>query len=326
MPRLVVAESSHVERIYRESYALWGAGLTRRDYLELWNEISSTPWGRKNVRFYVWLGDDDEILSSLKIYRPNLQLLGECERAIVLGAIFTPRARRRHGHAAAAVRAALDVGYAAGGRAAMLFSDIGTRYYEGLGFHEIPADEQWGPLRARQDDVPHGWTLREMEPQDLPAVIEMHDAFCAGRPFAILRDAEHWEFVRTRAFSFFQRLRSAHIRQHWRVAEGNGEIVGYLITVEGRGEWNVREVGALEGSFERMARILRLGAADAVRSGLRRFYAWLPREVLEHLEDWEIRSSSRRGAVPMLLPLDGMVEIPALQVPGAAYIPYQDQF
>ena len=75
-----------------------------------------------------------------------------------------------------------------------------------------------------------------------------------------------------------------------------------------------------------MARVLRLGAADAARSGLRRFYAWLPREVLEYLEDWEIRSSSRRGAVPMLLPLDGMVEIPALQVPGAAYIPYQDQF
>jgi len=326
MPRLVVAESSHVERIYRESYALWGAGLTRRDYLELWNEISSTPWGRQNARFYVWLGDDDEILSSLKIYRPKLQLLGECERVIVLGAIFTPRAQRRRGHAAAAVRAALDAGSAAGARAAMLFSDIGTRYYDEFGFHEIPADEQWGPLRARQDDVPHGWTLREMETRDLPAVIEMHDTFCVARPFAFLRDAEHWEFVRTRAFSFFQRLGSAHVRQRWQVAESNGEIVGYLITVEGRGEWNVREVGALGGGFERMARVLRLGAVDAARSGMRRFYAWLPRELLEHLADWEIRSSSRRGAVPMLLSLDGMLEVPALQVPGAAYIPYQDQF
>ena len=37
MTRLVVADSSHVERIYRESHVLWGAGLTRRDYLELWN-------------------------------------------------------------------------------------------------------------------------------------------------------------------------------------------------------------------------------------------------------------------------------------------------
>ncbi|MFB3117751.1 MAG: GNAT family N-acetyltransferase, partial [Myxococcota bacterium] len=313
MPRLVVAEPSHVERIYRESHALWGAGLTRRDYLELWHEVSSTPGGRENVRFYVWLGDDGEILSSLKIYRPKLQLLGQCGRAIVLGAIFTLRAQRRRGHAAAAVRAALDAGYAAGSRAAMLFSDIGTRYYDAFGFREIPADEQWGPLRARQDDVPQGWTLREMESRDLPAIIEMHDAFCAGRPFAILRDAEHWEFVRTRAFSFFQRLGNADVRQRWRVAERRGEIVGYLITVEGRGEWNVREVGALGGGFEQMARVLRLAAAEAARSGLRRFYAWLPRELLEHLADWEIRSSSRRGAVPMLLSLDG-VDVPALQV------------
>ncbi len=326
MPRLVVADSSHVERIYRESYALWGAGLSRRDYRELWNEISSTAWGQENVRFYVWLADDDEILSSLKIYRPRLLLFGECERAIVLGAIFTPRAQRRRGHAAAAVRAVLDAGRADGVRAAMLFSDIGTRYYDAFGFHEIPAEEQWGPLRAGQDDVPPGWTLREMQTEDLPAVIEMHDAFCAGRPFAILRDAGHWEFVRTRAFSFFERLGSAHIRQRWRVAESNGRIVGYLITVEGRGEWNVREVGAVGGGFDQMARVLRLAAAEAVRSGLRRFYAWLPREVLEHLANWEIRSSSRRGAVPMLLTLDGMTEIPALQVPGAAYIPYQDQF
>ena len=326
MPRLVVADPSHVERIYRESYALWGAGLSHRDYIELWQEISATTWGRENARFYVWLGDDGEILSSLKVYRPKLQLLGECVRASVLGAIFTPRALRRHGHAAAAVRAVLDAGSAVGDRAAMLFSDIGTRYYDAFGFREIPAEEQWGPLRARRGAAPRGWALREMQPDDLPAVIEMHDAFCAWRPFAILRDTAHWEFMRTRAFSFFQRLGSVQVRQRWRVAERDGEILGYLITVEGRGEWNVREVGALGGEFERMARILRLAAVEAARSGMRRFYAWLPHELLEYLTDWEIRSSSRRGAVPMLASLDGMLEIRALQVPVAAYIPYQDQF
>ncbi len=326
MSRLVVAEPAHVKSIYRESYALWGAGLSRRDYLDMWTEISSTAWGRENARFYVWLGPDGEILSSLKTYWPKLQLLGECERAIVLGAIFTPRARRRRGHAAAAVRAALDEGRAAGSRAALLFSDIGTRYYDSFGFREIPAEEQWGPLRAKREDAPRGWTLREMRDEDLPTVIAMHDAFCTGRSFAIRRDEAHWEFVRTRAFSFFKRLGSAQVRQRWRVAECDGRIVGYLITVEGRGEWNVREVGALGGDFERMADVLRVAAVEAARAGLRRFYSWLPRELLAHLSDWEIRSSSRRGAVPMLASLDGTTEIPALQVPGAAYIPYQDQF
>jgi len=253
-------------------------------------------------------------------------LFGASERASVLGAIFTPRAQRGRGNAAAAVRAALAAASEAGDKAAMLFSDIGTRYYESFGFREIPAEEQWGPLRAPGRDRDPDMALREMRAEDLPEVIEMHDAFCASRPFAILRDVQHWEFVRTRAFSFFARLGSVHVQQRWRVAECGGRIVGYLITVEGRGEWNVREVGAVGGDFEGMARVLRLAASAAARSGLRRFYAWLPHELLEHLKDWEMRSSSRRGAVPMLLSLDGMAEIPALQVPGAAYIPYQDQF
>jgi predicted N-acetyltransferase YhbS len=326
MPRLVVADPSQVQRIYRESYALWGAGLTRLDYLELWNEIRSTRWGRENARFYVWLDDDGEILSSLKVYRPKLQWMGQSRLAIVLGAIFTPRARRRQGHAAAAVRAALGVGRDAGAAAAILFSDIGTRYYEALGFREIPAEEQWGPLPHHAAETRTGWHLRDMQPEDLPAMIEMHSAFCAARPFAFLRDADHWDFVRTRAFSFFRRLGSAHVRQRWRVAVCGGQVVGYLITVEGRGEWSIREVGARDGEFGGMARVLRLGAADATRSGLRRFYAWLPGEVLENLDDWEVRSSSRRGAVPMVLPLTGSPEIPELLVPGAAYMPYQDQF
>lgn len=326
MPRLAVADPSQVERIYRESHALWGAGLARRDYLELWREISDTPWGRDNARFYVWLGDGDEILSSLKIYRPRLQLLGEDVDGIVLGAIFTPRAHRRRGYAAAAVRAALDLGHAAGARAALLFSDIGTRYYDAFGFREIPAEEQWGPLMPSAATPRPDLRLRRMEDDDLPEVVAMHEAFCRGRPFAVLRDAEHWGFVRTRAFSFFDRLRSAHVRQRWRVAVQHGRLVGYLITVEGRGEWNVREVGARDGCIETMATVLRLGAAEAAQSGLRRFYAWLPRALVEHLDDWEIRSSSRRGAVPMLLPLSGDLELPALQAPGAAFIPYQDQF
>ena len=75
MPRLVEAEDRHIERIYRESHALWGVGLSRRDYRELWDEIRATPWGREHARFYAWLDDDGTLLSSLKAYRPMLQLL-----------------------------------------------------------------------------------------------------------------------------------------------------------------------------------------------------------------------------------------------------------
>lgn len=326
MPRLVHAKAEHVQQIYRESHPLWGAGLTLDDYIGLWSELSNTDWALEHVRFFVWLNDDGALLSSLKMYRPQLQLLGEVERTVVLGAIFTPRHLRRQGHAAAAMRAALDVGYAAGAASAMLFSDIGARYYENFGFESIPADEHWGALESRMAQPPEGWALREMRAEDLPRVRQMHQQFGARRPFAIVRDDEHWEFVQRRADGFFARLRSSHLRQRWQVATAAGEVVGYLISVEGRGEWNVREVGALGGEFGGMADVLRLGAHEALSAGMRRFYAWLPHELLEYLEDWKIQSRPRRGALPMVLPLSGTVELPALQVPGACYIPFQDQF
>ena len=326
MPRLVHAQAEHVQQIYRESHPLWGAGLSLEDYVGLWNEVSSTDWAKENVRFFVWLADDGRLLSSLKMYRPQLQLLGEVERTVVLGAIFTPRLMRRKGHAAAAMRAALDVGYAAGAASAMLFSDIGSSYYENFGFEPIPADEHWGALEASLANPPDGWTMRDMVVEDLPLVRQMHGEFGSSRPFAIVRDDDHWEFVQRRAESFFERLRSSHLRQRWQVATLHGEVAGYLISVEGRGEWNVREVGALGGHFSGMANVLRTGAVGALSNGLRRFYAWLPHELLEYLEEWKIHSRPRRGALPMVLPLSGTVELPALQVPGACYIPYQDQF
>ena len=182
----------------------------------------------------------------------------------------------------------------------------------------IPPDDSLTVFTAR--------SIRTMEPEDFAEVEEMHRCFSEQRPFAVLRDPEHWEFVRRRADSFFSRLNSPHLQQQWQVVVEGSRLVGYLITVEGRGEWNVREVGAVEGDFGTMARILRFGARSAIDRGLRRFYAWLPHELLEHLDDWPIRARPRRGALPMVMPLSGVVELPALQVPGACYIPYQDQF
>ena len=195
------------------------------------------------------------------------------------------------------MQAALDVGYAAGAASAMLFSDIGARYYESLGFESIPATEQWGVLEPSLASPPDGWAMREMGAEDLPTVRQMHEDFGSSRPFAIVRDDGHWEFVQRRAESFFERLRSSHLRQRWQVATLHGEVVGYLISVEGRGEWNVREVGALGGDFSAMANVLRTGAEEALSNGLRRFYAWLPQELLEYLEDWKIHSRPTAGGV-----------------------------
>jgi predicted N-acetyltransferase YhbS len=324
MSRLAVAQQSQIDAIHRESHALWGAGLSLGDYGALWAEVAGTPWAIEHARFCVWLDEEGRVLSSLKLYRPLIGLQSEVRRGCVLGAIFTPRAERRRGHAARMVRRAVDDARREGACVAMLYSDIGVEYYGALGFRALPAEEQWGSLTRQRAEA--GLRLRDMAPDDLPTVRRLHDEFCRGRSIAMVRDPEHWEFLRVRSAGYFSRLADRDIRQRWRVAERDGRVVGYLIAVEGRGEWSVREVGAESGDPGVMASVLRAGAFDARRSGLRRFYAWLPREVISLLSDWEIRSQPRRRAVPMILPLEGRIDLGALGTVSAAYLPYQDQF
>jgi predicted N-acetyltransferase YhbS len=326
MPKLVLASSKQIENIYRESHALWGAGLHLRDYTELWNEISNLPWAMRHARFMVWQDDDGQVLSSMKLYRPLIRIGGKTARASVLGAIFTPLARRRSGHASRMLQHAIRCCEKRGDRLCLLFSDIGPAFYADLGFQTLPAEEHWGRIPRTRDVSSAGWTLQPLSEPRIDSVRQAHHDSCLRRPLALIRDAEHWEFLLARTAGFFRRLRDRMIGTRISVAKQNGKFAGYLITVEGRGEWNLREVGAVDGDPDTMATILEIGARKARGEGLRRFYGWLPPELPSRLRNWDIRSQPRSRALPMLLPLSGSVRPELLQDPETAYIPYQDQF
>lgn len=326
MPHLAVARQEQVERIYAESHALWGAGLSYEQYRNYWRELSATPWGAKHLTFKVWLGDDGEVLSSLKLYRPRIRLLGQVSRGCVIGAVFTPEAQRRRGHAVDMLRAVLQEARAGGQDLALLFTDIGTRYYRALGFRALPAEEVWGRLERVSPSGPPGWELHPMAPEELPAVRRCHDEWCAGRPLVVLRDEEQWQFLLTRARSFFARLGAPGVGVHFQVARQHGVLAGYLVTVRGYAEWSVREVGARGGDPGWMAEILRAGAAEARAAGLRRLHGWLPPAVTGRLVEWRLARAWRSRAVPMIQPLDGSPDLSVLDSAEAAFLPYQDQF
>jgi GNAT superfamily N-acetyltransferase len=323
---LAVARSDQVESIYRESHALWGGGLSFPDYVAFWNELSATAWAVRNLTHYVWLDERERVLSSAKVYRPRARLLGRERRACIIGAVFTPVAHRGQGHASALMQAVLDRARDDGDGPAILFSDIGTSYYASLGFRELPAEETWGRVpRVREQDL-DGWSMREIRARDFERVREFHDGWCRSRPLAILRDEDHWDFLMVRVNRFFDRLRDTRLVPRYRVALHHGEVLGYLFSVEGQGEWSLRELGARDGDPELMAQVLRSALPEARAAGLRRFYGWLERDVTERLPEWKVRRRSRRRAIPMLRPLDDDTDVGKLGAPDAAFLPYQDQF
>lgn len=318
---MAIGDDAQLRAIYRESYALWGAGLTERDYVELWMEIRETPWAREHATFYVWLDDRGQLLSSLKLYRPLARIAGRTERLTVVGAIFTPRQLRRNGHATDLVRALL-AGH--GERWSMLFSDIGAGYYRRLGFRELTAEEHWGNLPRGTAHAPDAPGLRELTDDDLHDAMRAHEATYGQQPLTIVRDLEHWRFLLTRTASYFRRLGDPSVRPRASVAERDGQFLGYLLAVEGRGEWNVREVAAVDGRPETLAAILRAAAVPARAAALKRFYGWFPPGLPAALPDWSIRATPRRRAQPMLRPPVGSPPPPEPLL--SSHVPYQDQF
>ncbi len=326
VPELAIATDEQIEAIYRESFALWGGGLSFDGYLGLLRDLMATPWGREHLEYLVWLGVSGEILSSLKLYRPRVRFLGRTGRAAVIGAVFTPDRLRRRGHAAALIRSALRRTAERDDPVALLFSDIGTRYYEALGFRAIPAEEIWGRLPREPVEVPADWSFVPLQDEHLDDIARAHEAGQARRAIAILRDREHWRFVLNRAEWFFERLDRLDAVHRARVVLRGGRFLGYVVAVDGRGEWHVREVGAVDGDPWTMAEILRIEGSQAARRGLRTVYGWLPSEVLERLEGWRLRRAPRPRAVPMVRPASPHADWTVLASPAASFLPFMDQF
>ncbi len=326
MPRFVTPTAEQIRSVLRESHALWGAGLSVADYVGMWEEMAESRWGRAWYSWRALVDDQGSVLSSLKLYRPALRL-GEAKgRAAAIGAVFTPRALRRRGHAAELIRAVLDEAVERGDRSALLFTDIGTEYYRALGFTPLPCEDAVGTLAGAATRAPRGVTFRAMTVDDIDAVASAYDASCAGRPIAFLRDRDHWEFLLLRAATFFRRLDHSDLERRFMIAMESSRPIGYLVAVFGPGEWNLREAEAFDHDPGTLARILAAGAADASAAQATTVWGWIPRAVWPHVSAWRLRARPRLRAIPMIRALGGYELPDRLDTVDGAFIPYLDQF
>ncbi len=326
MPRLAVADNDQINAIYRESFSLWGAGLSFDDYLAFWDDLGATAWAKNALSYLVWTDAHGAVLSSLKLYRPRLRLLGETGTATGVGAVFTPHAHRRKGHATAMLEALIEEARERGDLAALLFSDVGTAMYGALGFRALPSEEAWGKLPRRSPSPPEGFLLRPMMQSDLEDVLAAHDAVCRARPIGVLRDRDHWDYLLERSRSFFSRLDGTDLSARFQVMTRDDRFAGYLVSVASGDVWIVREVETVGDDAELLRAVLLAGAAQARARGMRQVYGWLPRRVAEVIPEWRMSFRPRRRAIPMVLPLRGAPDLGLLGTVEASFIPYLDQF
>ena len=279
MMRLVPAQGQLLEQILDASYPIWNEGLTRQAYGQ-WNTAQTrTPWGSRNLERVALLDDSGALLSSAKRYRFAARLDQRDVTVLGIGAVFTPPDRRGQGHASALIQQLIDEARTDGSDAALLFSEIGTPFYERLSFKPVPLDEV--RIRVRLKGGSPAMLVRAGHEKDLPALSAMHDVRSAGSRFALRRDVSHIQFMlaRKRLLAGLGPVGKRSVEFH--VAEEGASAVAYvMLSVDANG-WTLVEAGDRDPAGARLGAMLQVLLAREPSVQPPPIRAWWPRQFPE---------------------------------------------
>jgi GNAT superfamily N-acetyltransferase len=225
MTDLIIAEGPWLERILDVTHVLWSEGLGRADYGTWQHAQMATPWGRRSLR-RVALVEGSMLLASAKRYDFVAHVDGVRTHVLGIGAVFTPNAERGRGHARALIDAMIAEAEARGCRLALLFSEIGPRYYEGLGFTVIDRDEVAFQMPAGHAGAA---AVRPGRAEDLLPMAALNAQLQSTSTFALERTPETMEFGLVRRRQLAALSAPNRLAVEWLVTEEHGELAAYVI-------------------------------------------------------------------------------------------------
>jgi len=329
------ADRPAIEAVLRRSHAIWSEGLSPDDYLQFNLKLKETAWGRERYRFLV-ADVGGAVVSALKLYSLPGEIDGRPLRLAGIGAVFTPEEHRGCGHARALVEAALESARVLGHDAAILMSEIGGEYYQRLGFLALPAREAgclpflpvpWPgepSWLAGGDPEAHVAGLRPFMPDDLDALVAIHDDATRGQRFRQLRDRPAWEQALFKA-ELRHRLKRGGGDRIW-VVERHGAVAAYVVLREAHGALQWREHGARFGSEEILADLFWCALFHARRMGVNRLDAWQLPAVVTTRRLYPVAQRPMHNPVIMLRPLGTGAALPGFAAAEECRLSWLDLF
>lgn len=154
MPTLTIA--TEAERQARDllTAEVWGTGLTAAQFNERELRLRGHPWAKKTLTSWLWKNDDGSVLASCETFLDEAHAGARRGTAAMIASVFTEPALRKRGHAEHMLRAVTAKLRADPHCLALaLFSEIGTSYYQRLGFWPVPAFDTFFEPRAEAPKV-----------------------------------------------------------------------------------------------------------------------------------------------------------------------------
>lgn len=313
--RLETASDAALDQILRDTYPVWGGGLSFEAYAKYQAAERRTAWGHAHIERMA-LFDGARLLASAKRYELSARVDGRIRRVLGLGALFTPKELRGRGAASAMVAHLVDAANTEGFEFVLLFSDIGPVLYERLEFVPIPLDTT--TLRVRAKDGAPAMLVRAADEKDLAHLTELSLARAAKARFSLDRTED---FIRHAVSKrrLLAGLGPPGLRQvEFLVAEEGHMAVAYLLCSVHNGAWTIEEAGDRDPSGARLGAMLQVMLAREPSLDPPRISGYWPHDLRP--PQLEVASVKPTDEVMMIRPLrDRTLPMPPLSASDIAY-------
>jgi len=304
---VVLADGPLVERVLDGSFPVWHEGLSRDAYSKWGRAQLRMPRGREHLQRFARLDDAGAHVASLKRYRHPVRVDGRDGWMCGIGAVLTAPEHRGEGHASRLVEHVIEQSRQEGALLAGLFSEIGTTFYERLGFSTVALDEVSVQVSRRAGSAM--MLVRFGDDRDLPAIAAMHAVRSADARLALRRDTPlvHYAIAKKRLFAG---LSPPGTRQlEFFVAEEGASAVAYAVLSQNQYGWTLEEAGDRDPAGARLGAMFEVLLAREPSLGDPIVRAWWPRGFPTPPQ---LTLSNRADSkdVFMVRPLAGGIEVP----------------
>jgi predicted N-acetyltransferase YhbS len=315
MSDLVPATGPLLAQILRESFPIWGEGLSYENYERFWDAQLRTPWGIAHLD-RVALVEAGTVVCSAKRYDLSARIDGRIRRVLGIGAVFTSPTQRKRGGARRLLEQVLDHAVADGYEFAMLFSEIDPSFYEKLEFVPVPLVES--RLRVTRTAGSPAVLVRAGDDRDIPALVEITSRASVRARFALDR-TEDWLRYGISKRRLAAGLGTAGRRElEFLVTEEANTAVAYVVSSVSAGHWFIEDAGDRDPFGARVGAMLQVMLARTPHLEQPEVRAWLPQGFAP--PQVQITASGSTADVLMIRPLqDRTLPLPPIAAEDVAY-------
>jgi predicted N-acetyltransferase YhbS len=305
---LAPATGTVLEHVLRDTYPVWGEGLSFDAYARYVRGLRRTAWGETHLERVVLL-DGARVLASAARHDLTARIDGRIRRMLGIGSVFTPRELRGRGAASALIAHLVDAANTEGHEFVLLFSDIGPALYERLDFVPVPLEQ--ATLTVRTKDGAPAMLVRAGDDRDIAHIAELGLTRASGARLALDRTEDYIRHAITRR-RLLAGLGPPEARHtEFLVAEEGHMAVAYLVCTAHRGVWTIEEAGDRDPSGARIGAMLQVMLAREPSLPAPTITAWWPHSLSPPQLDVAARRATDQ--VMMIRPLrDRTLPMPPL--------------